>query len=161
MDLHVVFRTRALVMKSVPFFLKGAFRAALICALREVLDGNNQGHELHTQRGWKMLMLLPRMLLARPRGGKVSKKKLPPEREKRHEKIPRERERKKERTWGRERKKKAPSAEARNFWPSRLRRRRFRQRGVRRRGPGAGVPGRGCGGGKEKQIKNSNIFKNK
>ena len=36
-DLHIVFRTRALVMKSVPFLLKGAFRAALICALREVL----------------------------------------------------------------------------------------------------------------------------
>ena len=75
-DLHVVFRTRALVMKSVPFLLKGSFRAALICALREVLDGNNQGHELRVERGWKMLTLLPRMLLARPRGGKVSKKKL-------------------------------------------------------------------------------------
>ena len=69
-DLHVVFRTRALVMKSVPVLLKGAFKAALICAMREVLDGNNQGHELRAERGWKMLMLLPRMLLARPRGGK-------------------------------------------------------------------------------------------
>ena len=75
-DLHVVFRTRALVMKSVPVLLKGVFKAALICAMREVLDGNNQGHELRAECGWKMLMLLPRMLLARPRGGKVSKKKL-------------------------------------------------------------------------------------
>ena len=58
-------------MKSVHVLLKGAFKAALICAMREVLDGNNQGHELR-----KMLVLLPRMLLARPRGGKVSKKKL-------------------------------------------------------------------------------------
>ena len=72
-DLQVVFRTRALVMKSVPILLKGAFKAALICAMR---DGNNQGHDLRAERGWKMLMLLPRMLLARPRGGKVSKKKL-------------------------------------------------------------------------------------
>ena len=44
--------------------------------MREVLDGNNQGHELRAERGWKLLMLLPRMLSTKPRGGKVSKKKL-------------------------------------------------------------------------------------
>ena len=58
-------------MKSVPVLLQGAYKAALICSMREVLDGNNQGHELRAERGWEMLMLLPRVLLARPRGGKV------------------------------------------------------------------------------------------
>ena len=37
-DLHVVFRTRVLVMQSVLVLLKGAFKAALICAMREVLE---------------------------------------------------------------------------------------------------------------------------
>ena len=36
----------------------------------EVLRGHDDGDELRKERGWKMLMLLPRMLLARPRGTK-------------------------------------------------------------------------------------------
>ena len=59
------------VMKSVPFLLKEAFRAKLISASGEVLDGNNQGNELCA--AWLENV---GMLLARPRGGKVSKKKL-------------------------------------------------------------------------------------
>ena len=69
-DLHIVFRTRAVVMKSIPFLLKVAFRALLICALREVVDGNNQGNELRGERGWKMLMLLPRCCWQDPEAAK-------------------------------------------------------------------------------------------
>ena len=75
-ELHIVFRTRALVMKNVPFMMKGVFRVALTTAMGEVLRGHDDGDELRKERGWKMLMLLPRMLLARPRGGRISQRKL-------------------------------------------------------------------------------------
>ena len=75
-ELHNVFRTRALVMKNVPFMMKGVFRVALTTAMGEVLRGHDDGDELRKERGWKMLMLLPRMLLARPRGGRISQRKL-------------------------------------------------------------------------------------
>ena len=75
-ELHIVFRTRAFVMKNVPFMMKGVFRNALTTAMGEVLSGHDDGNELRKERGWKMLMLLPRMLLARPRGGRISQRKL-------------------------------------------------------------------------------------
>ena len=75
-ELHNVFRTRASVMKNVPFMMKGVFRVALTTAMGEVLRGHDDGDELRKERGWKMLMLLPRMLLARPRGGRISQRKL-------------------------------------------------------------------------------------
>ena len=63
-SLRDVFDSRAVVMQSVLFFLIGAFRGA-------VRD------ELRIARGWKLFMLLPRLLLFRPRkGGKVPKKAL-------------------------------------------------------------------------------------
>ena len=66
-ELHIVFRSGAVVMKNVPFCMKGG----------EVLGGHDSGDELRAERGWKMLMLLPRMLLARPpRGGRISPRKL-------------------------------------------------------------------------------------
>ena len=75
-ELHMVFRTRALVMKNAPFMMKGVFRVALTTAMREVLRGHDDGDELRVERGWKILMLLSRMLLARPRGGRISQREL-------------------------------------------------------------------------------------
>ena len=60
LDLHAIFRQRAVVMRTVPTFLKGAFTAAL----RVAFDA------------WKLFLLIPRMLLHRPRGGLVPRKRL-------------------------------------------------------------------------------------
>ena len=61
-------------MKNVPFMMKGVFRVALTIAMGEVLRGHDDGDELRKERGWKML--IPRMLVARPRGGRISQRKL-------------------------------------------------------------------------------------
>ena len=75
--LRDVFDTRASVMHSVPHFLKGAFRGAIRVALQGILRGYELQSDLRITRGWKLFMLLPRLLLFRPRrGGKVSKKTL-------------------------------------------------------------------------------------
>ena len=61
-DVEELFRRRAVVLRSVPHFLRGPFRVA---------------HSPCQARGWKLFLLLPRMLLSRPpRGGHVSKEKL-------------------------------------------------------------------------------------
>ena len=61
------FRQRAAVMKSVPRFLKGSsFCKVLKVALNEIV--RNKG-EVEMERGWKLLLMLPRMLLHRPPGG--------------------------------------------------------------------------------------------
>ena len=66
-------KKRPSVMKSVPHFLKGPFCNALRLALEEAVSEDVIRHE----RGWKLLLLLPRMLLFRPpRGGTISKDKL-------------------------------------------------------------------------------------
>ena len=75
--LRDVFDTRAVVMHSVPFFLRGVFRGALKVSLQAIMRGYEQHSDLRITRGWKLFMLLPRMLLFRPRrGGKVPKKRL-------------------------------------------------------------------------------------
>ena len=67
-NLESVFEGRAHTMKTIPFFLRGGFRAAVRLSLEEVVSG---------ERGWKLFFLLPRMLLSRPcRGGLVPRKKL-------------------------------------------------------------------------------------
>ena len=68
------FRQRAAVMKRVPRIFQGLFRNALKVALKEIIEGAG---EVEQERGWKLLLMLPRMLLHRPPGGsKVSKSKL-------------------------------------------------------------------------------------
>ena len=45
--------------------------------MQEILAGTEANSELRAARGWKLLMLLPSMILFRPlRGGNVSRKKL-------------------------------------------------------------------------------------
>ena len=72
-DLKATFSRRACVMKTTPHFLRGPFCNALRLAMEEaVRDG-----EVHQNRGWKLFLLLPRLLLHRPpRGGKVHRSKL-------------------------------------------------------------------------------------
>ena len=76
-DLREVFELRARAMRSVPVVLRGAFRAAIRVSMQEILNGVEAHSEVRAERGWKLLMLLPRMLLFRPaRGGVVPRKKL-------------------------------------------------------------------------------------
>ena len=64
-------------MRSVPRILNGLFRVALRIAVQEILHGVTAWDVARQVRGWKVLFLLPRMLLSRPpRRGKVSKEKL-------------------------------------------------------------------------------------
>ena len=64
-DPRTVFECRALVLRSVPRFLHGPFRNVLKIALEECLSPEI----LRQERGWKLLMLVPKMLLHRPPGG--------------------------------------------------------------------------------------------
>ena len=52
-------------MKSPPAFVKGAYRAGLRVALREILQGRDHSDNARSARGWKLFLLLPRMLLFR------------------------------------------------------------------------------------------------
>ena len=65
-DVETILEQRAAVMKTVPTFLRGPFRNALTVALEEILATPDTARR---ERGWKLLMLLPRMLLHRPPGG--------------------------------------------------------------------------------------------
>ena len=72
-----LFDHRARVMRSVPHVLKGVFRMALRVAFQEIFDGTEANNEARVVRGWKLFLLLPRMLLFKPpRGGVVPRKKL-------------------------------------------------------------------------------------
>ena len=76
-DPRVLFRQRASVMRSVPRFPHRPFRNVLKMALEEATWGNYRQDEVRQERGWKLLELLPRMLLHRdPGGGLISKTKL-------------------------------------------------------------------------------------
>ena len=76
-DLKTMFSRRGVVMKSVPKFLQGAWRAALRIALEEVSTGRQVGDIVRQMRAWKLFLLLPRMLLHRKaRGGAIPKHKL-------------------------------------------------------------------------------------
>ena len=66
-------KKRPSVMRSVPHFLKGPFPNALRLALEEAVSEE----VIRQERGWKLMMLLPRMLMHRPpRGGLIAKDKL-------------------------------------------------------------------------------------
>ena len=76
-DLSLVFARRAVVMKCVPRFLWGSFRIALKLALEEIAAGSVANDSLRQERGWKLFLVLPRMLLHRPpRGGLLWKEKM-------------------------------------------------------------------------------------
>ena len=69
----LMFDRRAPVMKNVPHFLRGAFRNCLRLAMEEAC----QRDTVRCERGWKLFMLMQRMLLHRPpRGGNIPRHKL-------------------------------------------------------------------------------------
>ena len=77
LNLSKLFQSRPRLMRSVPHILRGGFRLALRVAFQEILAGVETNSEARAVRGWKLLLVLPRMLLWRPpRGGTVSRKKL-------------------------------------------------------------------------------------
>ena len=77
LDISSIFSRRASVMRSPPKFLSGAFRSAMRVALHEIVTGTERHDESVQCRGWKLFMLLPRLLLFRlPRGGNISKLQL-------------------------------------------------------------------------------------
>ena len=51
-----VFENRARVMRSVPFVMRGAFRAALRVALEEIVQGVEAQSEIRAVRAWKLLL---------------------------------------------------------------------------------------------------------
>ena len=69
LDLKEVFECRANVIRIVPHVVRGAFRLAIRAALDKVTAGHEMHSEVRMGRGWKLLMLLPSMLLNRPRRG--------------------------------------------------------------------------------------------
>ena len=72
-DLRAEFNKRASVMKTVPHFLRGSYRSAMRLAMEEATHPNVARQE----RGWRLFLLLPRLLLHRPpRGGNIEKRKL-------------------------------------------------------------------------------------
>ena len=77
LDISAIFSRRASVMRSPPKFRSGAFRSAMRVALNEIVTGVERHDESVQCRGWKLFMLLPRLLLFRPpRGGNISKQQL-------------------------------------------------------------------------------------
>ena len=68
-DLSQMFSHCAAVMKAVPKFLWGSFHIAFKLALEEVAAGSAANDRLRQERGWKLFLVLPHMLLHRfPRG---------------------------------------------------------------------------------------------
>ena len=55
-ELLVVFARRAVVMRTVPAFLKGAFRGALRLAMDEAISGNEALVEPRQDRAWKLFL---------------------------------------------------------------------------------------------------------
>ena len=72
-DMSLMFQHRPEVMRSVPHFLQGPFRNAMLMALEEACHPEG----LRKERDWKLFVLLPRLLLHKPpRGGNVPRHKL-------------------------------------------------------------------------------------
>ena len=73
-DVESLFAKRACLMKAVPGFMKGAYRSAMRIALAEIDEGRSHQAILRSSRGWKLFLLLPRLLLHRsPEGARFRK----------------------------------------------------------------------------------------
>ena len=72
-NVEEMFQRRGCVMKTVPYFLQYLFRTVLRIVLRQIQSIDM----VERERGWKLFLLAPRMLLHRlPRGGLINKEKL-------------------------------------------------------------------------------------
>ena len=65
-DQRDTFRVRDHVMKIAPGFLTGPYRSAMWLAMRKASTAFSNRSELQSVRAWKLLLLLPRMLLRKP-----------------------------------------------------------------------------------------------
>ena len=76
-NLSELFSHSSSVMRTIPRFLWSSFRIAMKVALEEITTGQQARNDHQQERGWKLFLALPRMLLHRsPRGGKISRDKL-------------------------------------------------------------------------------------
>ena len=76
-NLTTAFDKRACLMHRTSRFLRGPFRRALHVGLEEISEGCRVSDTRRQERGWKLFLLLPRMLLHRPpRGGMISRAQL-------------------------------------------------------------------------------------
>ena len=67
-NLSEEFSRRPSVMKNVPHCLRGPYRNAM----RLAMDEANHSNAVRSERGWRLFLLLPRLLLHRPpRGGHI------------------------------------------------------------------------------------------
>ncbi len=71
-DLQALLRQRALTFQSVPAFLRGPFRRAVRRALTATQTSGDD--EEQQTRGWKLLLLVPRVLLRKSLGQKAAPK---------------------------------------------------------------------------------------
>ena len=53
-------------MRSIPKFMRGVFRGAMKVGLHEITKGSATNNVQVESRGWKLFMLLPRLLLSKP-----------------------------------------------------------------------------------------------
>ena len=58
-------------MKSVPKFLHHVYRFAMRQELDAVKKGHEERNEMMQIRGWKLFFLVPRLLLFRPKTGRI------------------------------------------------------------------------------------------
>ena len=61
-----MFTQRACVMKVPPAFLRRAYRSAMRTALLEITSSMELGNNTRVVRGWKLFVLLPKVLLFKP-----------------------------------------------------------------------------------------------
>ena len=64
--LTTIFERCAHVMRVVPHVMRAAFSSAIRVACEEIVDGFSVDNIIRQERAWKLLLLLPRMLLCRP-----------------------------------------------------------------------------------------------
>ena len=67
-DLVNVFEVRLLVMNTITAFLQGAYKNALKASLQEIRRGQERRNRSVEIRGWKLFLVLPRILLHNPQG---------------------------------------------------------------------------------------------
>ena len=81
-NLDSVFEVRASLMRTVPKFMRGAFRGVSKTSLQAILHGCERKDIEAETRDWKLFLLTPRLFLARaPRWGVVPQRAVERERE--------------------------------------------------------------------------------
>ena len=75
-DISGVMRSRAVVMKNPPHFLRGAFRSVLRFAFQEANAATAAQNERRQRSAWKLFLMAPRMLLFRKARGLIPENQL-------------------------------------------------------------------------------------